>query len=73
MNVGDVYTAHQPDGSEWDRVRVVGLDSANKAVVILPAEGFVAPVAVEAAGFINFYDLTHAAEEPASGRWETRL
>lgn len=71
MNVGDVFASYRPDGSEFDRVRVVALDSANDAVVIIPdGGGFTTPIAVESAGFSSYYGLAFAAEA-ASAAWET--
>lgn len=74
MNIGDKFTAYRPDGSEWDAVRVVGLDQANKAIVIVPDDGsFAAPESVEAASFHSFYGLKLAAEVATPETWESGL
>lgn len=70
MNPGDLYVAMTPTGDPTDRVRILGVDTANGgAVVFTPADTFGESYSVTPNGFSRFYTLERAAEA-APDTWE---
>lgn len=75
MNIGEVWRAHAPEGSPWDEVRVIALDVANRAIVIVPNDGsFTAPEGVERDSFVRHFEFHEPATDGAAGTaWESTL
>jgi hypothetical protein len=76
ITVGDVWARDNPQGDEYDRVRVVGLvDHAGREpdeyTIISDTAEFGAVIQTDAAGLLDFCKLVSSGD-PEQERWETQ-